>query len=64
MAHKTKRQNNGQTELDTTLLRVAQRESALRRKCPRCGRKGAMVKVHDGVYHFRYCRFCDYIETH
>lgn len=62
MRHRTKRQNNGMTELDTTIMKLAFRESAKRRQCPNCERRGAMVKVADLVgYHARRCRYCGYV---
>ena len=62
MTHKTKRQNNGHTEMDTTMMSMHQRESAYLRLCPSCKRRGAMVKVINDVYHYRYCKYCNYTE--
>lgn len=60
---KTAKNNNGITERDTTFLRIAQRQSAEFRRCPKCNRKGAMVKTVNLVgYHLRRCRYCHFKE--
>lgn len=61
MTHKTKRENNGQTEMDTTMMSLAQKESAYYRKCSQCNRKGAICKYKVEYFYVRICRYCGYM---
>lgn len=40
------------------------RDSATHRKCPSCGRKGAIRRETDGDLVLRTCRYCDFEKAH